>query len=721
MKRYILYFLLLIMFAACRSNKKDVVKIFEFSINTIAKKNDSVCKIEKSDSYGKEVLVYHPAEENESIEISGVDQKVNWSDVKYLICEVYHSLNCNAILSFNFYKKKSADDSGIGQKDNQEVNKKPTPRISPEIGILPFIKTKIVLPLTYLDGQTVSGERYPGQLTTFILGHRLEPNEIGELRLGLTTPYQSPDIQPEIEIAAIYLTNELPETYTDLDKPVVDKLGQWNYKDWQGKVKNENQLQENMLKLENDVADAQYPEDWSKYGGWKQKQFKATGFFRTQFDGRRWWFVDPDGYAFVCNGIDCITTSMECAVYKGKNESFFEWLPKGADTVAFKDAIRKRSETTSFNFYISNLIRVYGSEWRKHWEKITVGIMKKLRINSIANWSDIDFAQRAKRSYLFPLRGFPGTRKLLYRDFPDVFSDEYHENATQYARQLEPFKDDPYLIGYFLSNEPKWAFGSTVYAFDKTFNLAYEMFATSEPSFTKKTFIAWLKERYKNNLWEFNKEWNLQLADFKELESKIINRSMLTAVSEKDMKEFSNQMMDKYLKVVCDEVKKVDPNHLNLGMRYAWVSNELLYNTGAYFDVFSLNAYYFTPPNTSEIYKRVGKPVMIGEFHFGSIDRGLPHPGLKGVANQSARGDAYSYYMEQGFARPEIVGINFFQWLDEPVNGRYDGENFNIGVIDVCNQQYKELAASIKATNERLYKVADGKLKAFNKLVGKDN
>jgi hypothetical protein len=162
----------------------------------------------------------------------------------------------------------------------------------------------------------------------------------------------------------------------------------------------------------------------------------------------------------------------------------------------------------------------------------------------------------------------------------------------------------------------------------------------------------------------------------------------------------------------------VDPNHLNLGMRYAWISNEFLYVAGAYFDVYSINGYFFTPPEgTAEICKRSGKPVMIGEFHFGSIDRGLPHPGLKGVANQAARGDAYSYYMEQGFTRPEIVGLNYFEWLDEPINGRYDGENFNIGVMDVCHQPYKELTDAIKSTNERLYLVADGQLKPFDKEV----
>jgi hypothetical protein len=72
---------------------------------------------------------------------------------------------------------------------------------------------------------------------------------------------------------------------------------------------------------------------------------------------------------------------------------------------------------------------------------------------------------------------------------------------------------------------------------------------------------------------------------------------------------------------------------------------------------------------------------------------------------------------EVNFARLEIAGMNYFEWLDEPINGRYDGENFNIGVMDVCHQPYKELTDPIRTTNERLYKVAVGQLKPFDKKV----
>ena len=41
-----------------------------------------------------------------------------------------------------------------------------------------------------------------------------------------------------------------------------------------------------------------------RFGGWKGKTFEATGFFRTEYDGERWWFVTPEGNAFISFGVN---------------------------------------------------------------------------------------------------------------------------------------------------------------------------------------------------------------------------------------------------------------------------------------------------------------------------------------------------------------------------------------------------------------------------------
>jgi hypothetical protein len=125
---------------------------------------------------------------------------------------------------------------------------------------------------------------------------------------------------------------------------------------------------------------------------------------------------------------------------------------------------------------------------------------------------------------------------------------------------------------------------------------------------------------------------------------------------------------------------------------------------------------YTMAPNAEVIQRAArlsGRPVMIGEFHWGARDRGLPSTGLRAVASQADRGRAYRYYVEQGAALPDLVGAHYFQMNDQPVLGRYDGENFQIGLVDVCWTPYEELVTAARETHARLYQVAAGQCAPF--------
>ena len=44
--------------------------------------------------------------------------------------------------------------------------------------------------------------------------------------------------------------------------------------------------------------------DLDPYGGWRAIKLSKTGFFHTEHDGNRWWFVTPEGHAFLSFGIN---------------------------------------------------------------------------------------------------------------------------------------------------------------------------------------------------------------------------------------------------------------------------------------------------------------------------------------------------------------------------------------------------------------------------------
>jgi len=97
-------------------------------------------------------------------------------------------------------------------------------------------------------------------------------------------------------------------------------------------------------------------------------------------------------------------------------------------------------------------------------------------------------------------------------------------------------------------------------------------------------------------------------------------------------------------------------------------------------------------------------PLIIGEFHFGALDRGMFHTGLVPVADQEARAAAYRSYLESALRHPSFVGTGWFKYMDEPTTGRpLDEENYQIGLVDCCDTPYPETIAAVRAVGYHLY------------------
>ena len=716
---FLCFLMSVLMMTSCNEQNNQGIQTFD--LKKIVGKRSNNISMSESAIFGTQVMQITPEEGDKGIVIWEKGDKQNWSKGNYLVFEVYGDNDYSGVITIEFYKdtKEGAEPEKIVLQSGEIAEADPNrPWLLSLMGINPRLKTKVVFPLNYLEAQTLFVPRSPRQLKGTLTGNRLDPNDIVRVMLRFG-PYFDPYFRPGYEIAAISINDSVPDPYPAAN-PIIDRFGQRKDKDWPGKIKDENDLITRTLELEKTVASAKMPDDWSRFGGWKGKRFEATGFFRTQHDGHRWWFVDPDGYVFLSVG------STGLGIGGGGPitgiEDLFDWLPDENDPV-FSAAVTgqtaqrgatgqtgQRSATgqtdatvrRNMSFNTANMIRVYGEDWQEKWNLIAAGLIKQLRFNTVTGGAE--FRIRNKLPYTVTLSGFPSTSIRVYRDFPDVFADEYITNSIRFAEQLNNYKDDPYLIGYFLRNEPQWAFGYH--------NIAYEMFGTSQQSETKNAFVKWLGEKYGNNISALNQAWALNLSSFEELKQMIF-KEYPSPVADKDFYDFSVVMVQRYVNIPTDEVIKVDKNHLNMGMRYAWLSSDLLYKAGERFDVFSINGYGIDPPPTAEITRISGKPVIIGEFHHGAVDRGLPATGIIGVLNQQDRAAAYRNYIEQGFARPELIGMHWFTWVDQAFYGRNDGENYNIGVVNCANLPYPELTEAMATTNERVYKVAAGEVDPF--------
>lgn len=258
------------------------------------------------------------------------------------------------------------------------------------------------------------------------------------------------------------------------------------------------------------------------------------------------------------------------------------------------------------------------------------------------------------------------------------------------------------MIGYFLRNEPGWAFVDDLMLADK-------VLYNPEKTACKEELIAFLMERYQS-IDRLNASWNSSFEGFGSLYRQQQGVSKWSEEAKNDMREFSRRMMRTYIEIPVRECRKVDPNHMILGMRWAWISNPDLVTGWENFDVFSINCYAVDPTEKIQHIAELGVnlPVMIGEFHFGALDAGLSATGLEGVESQKDRGIAYQYYCESVAAHPNGVGCHYFQCYDQFMLGRFDGENYNIGLFDICSCVYPDMMEQIRECSSRVYYVADG-------------
>jgi len=479
---------------------------------------------------------------------------------------------------------------------------------------------RAAVPLRFFEGKDATGTDLASANNRRTDAYWLQLwGPFGELRdvrsVGVSMDY--PLNKPALEIRSVSLSREdVPSAFLE-ERPVVDGFGQWALADWPRKIHDRGELDEALAGEERALESGAPPAAASRFGGFAGPVSRASGFFRVERIDGRWWLVDPDGCLFLSTGANGI---------------------RGAEAGPAADLIHRRM-----------------SAWG---------------LNTVGNWSTLKPASDGRRkAYVATFRA-PRVEPS-YLGMPDVYSESYApalERAA--AAQCAPLMDDPWLIGYFLGNEPPWPGRESEVA---------DLFLKGPDSATGRRLRELLGQ----------------------------------GDTPRRREEFVRGMFARYLALMSDAIRKADPHHLNLGIRFGGIPADEILALGRSFDVFSLNVYEYEPTRQMrKVAEATGRPLLIGEFHFGVPADGLG-AGLVQTADQSERAKGYRYYVEQAAALPAFVGAHWFEWADEPVLGRMDGENYNIGFVDVTNRPYRQLANAAALTYGRLRDVHAGRRAPF--------
>lgn len=440
------------------------------------------------------------------------------------------------------------------------------------------------------------------------------------------------------------------------------------------------------------------------WGGWRGVATAATGRFRVEHIDGVWWLVTPDGHGFFSVGVDHLTPAGDFSPPLGTSP------------------------------YRDNILARYGSD--AAWAAATLARLHDLGINTVGAFSRPDLfpdaiaytVRLALATHAPEVPGVPPP--LVARQTRDYFDPAFAAGvAATVAAEVPPCAADPWCIGVFTDNEIPFnpSLAQVLPYLD-----AYLRLPAGAPG--KLEAEAFLADRYGGDVAGFNATWGLSLASFADIQA-------LSALAPApasppappvgspaqlaDRRAFDAHVAERFHRVTHDAIRAVAPDVLILGSRLLILSTrpEIVVAIAPWVDVLTVNYYeiaaellavvpsypadYGIPmprmfDDLDTIFRLSGKPLLIGEFSYRAADSGLPNtfpPIFPTLATQADRANATGTYLRRVLARPHVVGAHWFQYMDQPATGRFDGENQNFGLVTIEDDLWPELTARLRAVS----------------------
>lgn len=378
-----------------------------------------------------------------------------------------------------------------------------------------------------------------------------------------------------------------------------------------------------------------------KYGGFIQPEisYEATGYFRTERINGIWNFIDPLGNIFYSVGLNSV------------DDTDMLTLPQDFTDLGINTLGSWSEETIDNIAYTPNL-----------------NVLRKYQ-NTVDGDAELSWDA--------------GVLPVWEEDFESYVNEVMPD-------ELQPYKDDPYLLGYFLDNELK--FSST--QLEKSLE-----FAPTNDQFIK-------ANEYMAQTYGANYSPN--------------------QVTDEDELIYVEMVADKYFSVITSAVRNVDPNHLILGTR---LNGNVRYRvpvvekTGEYCDVMSINYYreweiqeqdwmFWSehtdiPWITTEFYTKGLDTVGSLDVDGNIIDNDDGAGWL--VPDQEERALFFENYVIKTLEDPNCIGYHWFRFIDNNAS--------NKGLYNSDYEAYPPLAESFEQINRSKYALRENRLRGFSTSI----
>jgi len=296
-----------------------------------------------------------------------------------------------------------------------------------------------------------------------------------------------------------------------------------------------------------------------------------------------------------------------------------------------------------------------------------------------------------------------------------MWAEDYEKRAEAAAKDLlKPYLDNPNVVGCFVDNEFGWGEDYFLGLY-----LSYPDWMGDKTAMPgKKHLIEFLRGLYRDDFRLFLKDFETAAGGWD---------GMFTATSTARRAGRGHRVIDawmeeigkRYYGVAAKSLRVADPRRLLMGDRFRqFYPQGVARAARGYMDVISTNYEaqttdgWISPVYFETMHELSGCPVIIGEVYATARQNRSGNRNHGGeftlVDTQAQRGAVAAAQLRRFAAFPFVVGWHWFQWSDEPTFGRGDGEDYNMGLVDIYDAPYDEFIAAVGAANREADAIHSG-------------
>lgn len=432
--------------------------------------------------------------------------------------------------------------------------------------------------------------------------------------------------------------------------------------------------------------------DRDRFGGWTGKKFKASGFFRTEFDGKRWWLVTPEGNSFITFGVNHYHASWWAQDY---NRAF--WNEKFGSK------------------------KPYDENWNQGFRNAALHDLKRLGINTLGIHTDAPMLTEPPGNACFPYVAEFTPIKLSHylnpspQTYIDVFSKDYEDICEKTAKEMvAPYANDPMILGFCMSDCPLFTDEEAKWYKGTTFPRQIRNLGSDSPG---KQIYVQLMSKYYQQITDFNRTYQTQFNTWEDLLLANNWRNNIDPKSENEKRDnlaFLELCVEQYYKIAKSAFKRHDSNHLFLGDKLNGNSNGLdtvIKITSRYTDLINFQYYDILENHINNMQSwsekiSIKQPLLNGDSAFTVPTETMPKPFGPHCSNQKERAKITLEYMKQSLARKDFVGWHMCGIIDTTKFMPGKEEYQHQGLMTTHGHYYQAMEESVKKISTEMYAYA---------------